>query len=60
MDSSEQLRVLGFTKDSARDFYKLYEEAKAHGNETFMFKGHEFLTNYAHYVVEYLKEKGLL
>ena len=33
---------------------KRYEQAVAAGEETFVFDGHELLTNYAKYLLEYM------
>jgi hypothetical protein len=38
-------------------FDKRYMTAKQEGAETFEFDGHEFVTNYAKYLLEYLKRQ---
>lgn len=44
-----------FTETTYRQFKKRYEQARNNNEESFMFKGHEFLTNYAKYLLEYIK-----
>jgi hypothetical protein len=38
------------------DFRKAYDEAVKNGDEVYTFKGHEVLTQYAKYVLEYLDQ----
>lgn len=56
----KQCPEVTFTRASAKDFYKLYEESCIHGNETFKFQDHTFVVTYAKYVIEYLATEKFL
>lgn len=46
--------------DTAQRLRKAYQQAKKENKETFTFEGHEFVTQYAYYLLEYLKMEGVL
>jgi hypothetical protein len=46
--------------DTAQRLRKAYQQAKKENKETFEFEGNTFLTQYAYYLLEYLKMKGVL
>ena len=46
-----------FTKEVYLEFKVQYMESVRGKKETFFFKGHEFLTSYAKYVLEYISPK---
>jgi len=48
-----------FTPDKARRLQKRYDEAVKKGEEKFTFEGHEMLTRYAKYVLQYIEMRGL-
>lgn len=45
-----------FNKEKALELEQAWLKAKAEGKETFEFDGVELLTNYARYLVTYLKK----
>lgn len=51
------MKKLQFTKDLLATFKKSYELALENNLEIFTFNGHEFLTSYAKYLIEYLESK---
>jgi hypothetical protein len=50
--------TIEFTAEKIRALRTAYEAAKAAGQETFIFEGHEFLVRYVHYMLEYLESKA--
>lgn len=44
-----------FTKASVKKLEKRYKEAVKKKEDVFTFDGHEFVTNYAKYLLQYLK-----
>lgn len=49
-----------FNAEKAEQFRKLYQQAAAAGDESFMWEGKEVLTSYAKYVCEFFVMQGLL
>ena len=49
-----------FTEEAFEKFKKLYEKSAAEDKESFEFDGHEVLTLYAKYVIEFIEsnDKG--
>lgn len=47
--------TLSFNQPTYTRFKKVYTSAVRNNIEVFEFEGHEFLTAYAKYVIEYLK-----
>lgn len=47
--------VFGF--DNFQKFKKAYEKAVSQGEKVFVFDGREYLTNYAKYLIEFLKQR---
>lgn len=48
------MEMMQITPNEAKELEKLYNEAVASKQEQFVFKGHDLLTAYAKYVLEYL------
>lgn len=44
-----------FTEEAFEKFKKLYEKSAAEDKESFEFDGHEVLTLYAKYVIEFIE-----
>ena len=44
-----------FTEEAFEKFKKLYEKSAKEGKESFEFDGHEVLTLYAKYVIEFIE-----
>jgi len=49
-----------FNRETAKELLKAYREAVKENKESFMFHGHELLTSYAKYMIEYLMMIGML
>jgi hypothetical protein len=49
-----------FDKPKAQRLQKAYDAAVKAGADQFTFEGNEFVTNYAKYLLEYLKNEGIL
>jgi hypothetical protein len=49
--------TISFNHPTYQRFKKVYQSAVKNNIEIFVFDGHEFLTAYAKYVMEYLKPK---
>lgn len=49
--------MLEFTPSKARRFKEVYQDTLEHHRQSFIFEGHEFLTDYAKYVIEYLESR---
>lgn len=49
-----------FTEDTAKQFRAAYKQARADGEDQFVFQDKDVLTSYAHYLCEYLVMQGLL
>lgn len=49
--------TISFNQKSFKNFKSEYNSAVKNGVEIFTFEGHEFLTSYAKYMIEYLKSK---
>lgn len=47
--------AMSLTQDEAKAFKKTYEHAKINEEKTFFFKGKEFVTDFAKYLIEYYK-----
>lgn len=52
-----EVEKIEFTRPKMKRFQKAYDLAVKEGKETFTFDGHEWLTQYAKYVLEYLNDK---
>jgi hypothetical protein len=52
--------TIRLNKDDAMALQKQYHEALAAGEKQFVFMDRDILTDYAKYMIEYLKTKGLL
>lgn len=50
---------IAFDKRKADELRRLYAHAVDTKKESFMFHGHELLTSYAKYLIEFLTMKGL-
>ena len=48
---------LSINEKEAKELQKLYDEAVASKKEQFVFQGHDLLTAYAKYLLEYLHTK---
>ena len=48
------MEYITVTMDEYKQLRKAYEKARATGVEVFLFKGKEFLTSYAKYLLEYM------
>lgn len=44
-----------FTEETFKKFKELYEKSAEEGKESFEFDGHEVLTTYAKYVIEFIE-----
>jgi len=49
--------IVKFDREATREFRKALTEARSAGKDSFFFKGHEVLVDYADYVVQYLENK---
>jgi len=49
--------TISFNHPTYTRFKKVYQSAVRNNIEIFVFDGHEFLTAYAKYIIEYLKPK---
>lgn len=47
-----------FTDELFKEFKSLYEKNAKDDKESFEFQGHEVLTSYAKYVIEYLESES--
>jgi hypothetical protein len=52
--------TIRLNKDDALALQQQYHEALAAGKKQFVFMDRDILTDYAKYMIEYLKTKGLL
>lgn len=52
--------LIRFDADKAARLKKAYDIAKLAGVDQFEFEGSTFLTSYAKYVLEYLRQRGVL
>ena len=52
--------AIDFNERTAKEFRAACMQALTKGDETFIFQGHEILTDYAKYVDEHLTNQGLL
>lgn len=55
MAKEESFKSVSFSQEDLKEFKKLYEATPAKG--IFIYKGNEFLKEYAKYVIEYLEGK---
>lgn len=46
-----------WTVPKLKAFIKVYARAVADGKPTFVFEGHEFVVEYAEYVIQYLQRR---
>ena len=49
--------MIAFDKKKQKAFQEAYEKARDAGAKSFVFNGHEFLVDYAKYVIEYLQNE---
>jgi hypothetical protein len=49
------MKTVSFSQDDLIQFKKLYEQAIRDEKEIIIFKGDEYLTSYAKYLIEYLE-----
>ncbi len=47
-------RYVTYTPDKLQALIKAYDEARAVDKDTFMFEGHEYVADYAKYLIEFL------
>ena len=50
--------IVRMTPEDAKELRRLYEKTKGAGKELFRFRGKDFSTSYAKYVLEYLDTRG--
>lgn len=50
--------MVSLSREDARELQKLYDKAVASGQKQFKFKGRDVLTDYAKYMLQYLKMRG--
>lgn len=55
--TNENQETITFTPESFRSFKKLWAVSAQQGDEQFTFEGHEFLTAYAKYLIEYIETR---
>jgi hypothetical protein len=48
---------ISFNPTNFKELKRLYFQAVKEGKESFMFEGHEVLTSYAKYLIEYLSSR---
>lgn len=48
------MKMINFDRQKLKELKTLYNKAVKGGKESFMYKGDEYLTSYAKYVIEYL------
>ena len=55
------MEMLEFDREKTEKFRKAYSLAKIkqNGSKTFLFEGHEFVLDYAKYLLEYLEDRYL-
>lgn len=51
------MKNVSFSPNDFKQFKKIYGDAIKTGKESFIFKGDEYLTAYAKYLIEYLNTK---
>lgn len=51
------MNTINFDKHLLAKLKEAYDIAVKEGKESFVFEGHELLTSYAKYLIEYLKDK---
>jgi|TARA_R110000851_G_scaffold146223_1_gene285845 hypothetical protein len=51
------MNTIEFTKDSFKRFKQAYKVALENNKESFLFLEKEFVTTYAKYLIEHLKDK---
>ena len=49
------MKTMSFTKEDFRQFKIAYKEASEAKNHLFVFRGEEFLTDYAKYLIQHLE-----
>jgi hypothetical protein len=52
--------VIRWNRKKALDFLTLYNTACTEGHHILNYEGHEFIIEYAHYMLEYFVDLGLL
>jgi hypothetical protein len=53
-------QFMRFDEPKAKRLKKAYDEAVAAGKDQFVFEGADFLTSYCKYLLEYLRNEGVL
>lgn len=57
---SDNRKHLSFNKHDAKLFVRHYNKAKTDKKESFFFKGDEYVTDFAYYVIQYLEMNQML
>jgi hypothetical protein len=57
LNDNEPRQMVSFDKPKLEDLEKSHRAAIRAGNKTFMFEGHEYLVDYAKYMILFLQDK---